>query len=62
MNQNENVEMAKEMAILRLLKQNHNLKGALQQQRLNEKQSAPVQVDPYMLKQLLEEFQAVEGE
>jgi len=48
--------MARELAILRLLKRNHNKKTALQQRLERDKKSAPVQVDPYMLKQLLEEL------
>ena len=45
--------MAQDVAFLRLLQRNHKQKSALQQQ-LEQKKQPPVQVDPYMLKELLE--------
>ena len=54
--------MAKNVAILRLLKRNHRLKSALQKKIETDQKPAPVQVDPYMLKELFDQFKAEEAE
>ena len=59
---NYQMAMAKEQAIMRLIRHSKNkLASAMHQHLIEpEKKAPPVQVDPYMLKELLEGLQEAE--
>ena len=54
--------MAKDMAILRLLKRNYKIRSAFQRRIQQEQNAQPVQVDPYMFKKFFQELQMAEAE
>ena len=58
-NDNDRLNMAKELAMLKLIRQNNQLRQALSRRDKEPKQK--VQVDPYILKQVIEEIQAEMG-